>query len=94
MVQCQRMTGRALLAIRRDDGDIADFACCANEAFKPVREDSVIVGAEDSHLRAVLGGLPLLRNRLGPFEHRQHFADLPFDVGQCLGAKRGARFRT
>ena len=86
------MTGRALFAIGSDDRDVTNFPCRADETFQPVREDSVIVGTKDSHLRAVLGRLLLYRDGLRPVEHRQQFADLSFDVGQRLGAERGTGF--
>ena len=51
MMQRERMTGGALLAVRRDDGDFAQRLGRFDEALDAVREDAVVVGDEKAHQR-------------------------------------------
>src|SRR5687768_3167713 len=48
VMQGQRMTRRALLSIRCNYRDFSKWCCCLYEAFQPVRENPVVIGAQQS----------------------------------------------
>ena len=52
MVQRQRMARRALLAIGRDDGHLAQRLGRGDEALEPVGQNAVVVGGEEPHPRS------------------------------------------
>jgi hypothetical protein len=80
------VTGRALFAIRRDDGDVADLLRGSHEALQPVGEDAVVVGAEDSHSAFAFAVVLRIGNGLAPVEDRQQVRHLLFHTGQRFRA--------
>src|SRR5438045_1816302 len=51
MMERERMTRRALLAIRRDDEDLAEGLRRFCQALDAVRQDTVVVRDQESHRR-------------------------------------------
>src|SRR5690348_505496 len=55
MVQRQRMTRRALLAVGGDDRHLAEWLGSLLEAVETVGEDSIVIGEEQAHQRSPAG---------------------------------------
>ena len=55
VVEGERVARRTLLAIRGDDGHLAERLGGADEAVEPVGEDPVVVRTEETHQRPGAG---------------------------------------
>ena len=53
MVERERVARRALLAVRRDDGHLAERVRRGDETLEAAREDAVVVGDEKTHQAVV-----------------------------------------
>ena len=93
MMQRERMARRALLAIRRDDRDLAERTRRRYEALEPEGEDAVVVRAEEAHqLVRPARWRQIARTTRTESSHARKWLGAPYVVGTpTLAMRKPAR---